>query len=258
MFSSSDINEKIRSYIGQEKFEQQKNLIKVLFIQKDQFLNQEGFVDSIKVLEILKKNGLLKLFYEKPISLKIAFNTKSNSMIFLKVISEALEAIGYSYYLTESMTKNSDGLNWKISLQTEHIVDPVLLSQVLKKRGCEIEDITISEQHFWNYTISSKNAKVDAKSLELDTFVDLPKPIRPYWIDVKNMQTIVIKAHLADKWFPNVIFFDESLRVIKELKEETPTKGVKISIPIDCYYVKISDLYLLDNIKHGLSVQIKN
>lgn len=252
---SANLEDKIKNYMSVSEYNKQENLIKILFKDSDKFYRQsDGNVDSLKVIKVLKENGLFKMFYKKPISLNIKFITDKNPLIFIKVISESLDAIGYNYFLTSKAQKTNDKFSWSINLQTEHLVNPIVFSQELLKRGCIIKDIIKEKSYNWTYKINSDNAKLDAKKIDLETTTKLRKPIEDYLIQSSNATSIKIRTSFSDHWYPKISFLDSSLHVISEKNIDERTYVVKVNVPKDCRYIKIGDLYTLENIKHGLSI----
>jgi hypothetical protein len=256
---SANLEDKIKNYMSVSQYNKQENLIKILFKDSDKFYRQsDGNVDSLKVIKVLKENGLFKMFYKKPVSLNIKFVTDKNPLIFIKVISESLDAIGYNYFLTSKAQKTNDKFSWSINLQTEHLVNPIVFTQELSKRGCVIEDIIKEKQYSWTYKINSKNAKLDAKIIDVDTTVKLTKPIEDYLIANNGASSIKIRTSFSDHWYPKISFLDSSLHVISEKNIDKRTYVLVVPIPLMSRYIKIGDLYTLDNIKHGLSVYMKS
>ena len=257
--ASANLHDKIVNFMSARDYAKQENLIKVLFRNEHDFYKTDGTeVDSLKVIKVLKDNGLFKLFYNSPISLHIKFTTEKNPLIFMKVIRESLGAIGYNYFLTTRATKNSDGFIWIINLKTRHLVNPLSFSEELQERGCSVMDIKKEDRYLWSYKIDSTNVKLNAKNIENDISVRLKKPIEPYLIYTNNSKNIKIKASLSDHWYPYVIFFDKALHVISLKKINDRTLSLKLDIPEGCKYIRIGDMYTLDNIKHGLSLYLKS
>ncbi len=253
---ATPLEDKIESFIGEKEYKIQKNLIRILFKNTNAFLKDDRSVDDIKVLEKLKDSGILKLFYTKPQQLNLIFSTKENSLVFMRVINESLSSMGYNYFLTKRALKNSDGFLWEIIVSTEHIVDPLIMSSRLKARGCFLESIDRKSENKWVYVVNTDSIKIDAQKVEANRTVKLKKPIRPYWIEVEDMKTISFASKLVDKWHPSIVFYDDKLHIVKDYKKKSPTNRLKIKIPIDAKYVKISDLYTLDNIKRGISIYL--
>ncbi|MDA7848237.1 hypothetical protein N8972_01980, partial [Sulfurospirillum sp.] len=182
--------------------------------------------------------------------------TKENSLIFMRVINESLSSMGYNYFLTKQALKNSNRFLWEIIISTEHIVDPLILSDRLESRGCFLESIERKSENEWAYVVNTDNIKIDAKKVEANRTVKLKKPIKPYWIEVENMKTISFSSKIADRWHPSIVFYDEKLNIVKDYKKDSATNRLKIKIPVDAKYAKVADLYSLDNIKRGISIYL--
>ena len=253
---ATPLEDKIESFIGEKEYKVQKNLIRILFKKENFFLKNDSSVDDIKVLEKLKDNGILKLFYEKPQKLNISFYTKENSLIFMRVINESLSSMGYNYFLTKRALKNSDGFLWEIIVSTEHVVDPLIFSSRLEARGCFLESIDRKSENEWAYVVNTDNIKIEANIIEANKTVKLKKPIKPYWIEVDGMKSISFSSKIADRWHPSLIFYDDKLHIVKDYKKDSATNRLKIKIPMDAKYVKVADLYTLDNIKRGISIYL--
>ena len=72
--------------------------------------------------------------------------------------------------------------------------------------------------------------------------------------DGKSLQII---SRNLNNWFPNIVFFDKDLRVLKMIKRDRIYKGLKTEIPDGTIYIKITDMYNLINIKRGLSIIVR-
>jgi len=250
------LEDKIESFVGEKEYKTQKNLIRILFKDKNTFLRDDSSVNDIKVLEKLKNSGILKLFYTKPQKLNLSFSTQKNPLIFMRVINESLSSMGYNYFLTKQALKNSDGFLWEIIISTEHIVDPLIFANRLEARGCFLDSIDRKSENKWVYAVNTDNIKIDARRVEANRTVKLKKPIKPYWIEVENMKTISFSSKIADRWHPSVVFYDDKLHIVKDYKEDSATNRLKIKVPEDAKYVKVADLYTLDNIKRGISIYL--
>ena len=255
----ANLQEKIENFISSQEYSKEENLLKVLFKNSDSFYRvSDGNVDSLKVIKVLEDNGLFKLFYKKPITLKVKFITKKNPLIFMKVIKGSLESIGYNYFLTTRATKKENEFIWIINLKTKHLINPLLFSDELVKRGCEIEDIEKKDDNLWVYKINSDGARLNAKKIDLDTNVKLKKPIEPYLIYSNDAVKIKIRTSFSDHWYPSVVFLDSALHVISQTKIDNRTYVLKLDVPQDSKYIRIGDIYTLDNIKHGLSIYLSS
>lgn len=252
------LDDKIASFIGEKEYKVQKNLIRILFKNEQQFLYNNGKIDDIKVLGKLKESGLLKLFYTTPQKLNLSFSTKDNALIFMRVINEILSSMGYNYFLTKRALKNTNGFIWDIIISTEHIVDPIIFSSKLKSSGCFLESVDRVSENEWKYKINTQSIKIEARKIEANTTVKLKKPIKPYWIDVEGIKTISFVSKIADKWHPNIVFFDEKLNIVRDYRKDEVFNKLKLRVPVDAKYVKIADMYTLDNIKRGISIYLRS
>jgi len=253
---ATPLKDKIESFIGEKVYKSQKNLIRILFKDESFFLKEDSSVDDIKVLEKLKDSGILKLFYAKPQKLSISFSTKENPLVFMRVINESLSSMGYNYFLAKRVLKNSEGFLWEITISTEHIVDPLMLSNRLEARGCFLESVNRKSKNEWDYIVNTEHIRIDARKIEANKTVKLKKPIKPYWIEVEDMKSISFSSKIADRWYPSLVFYDEKLHIVKDYRQDSTTNRLKIKIPVDAKYVKVSDLYTLDNIKRGISIYL--
>lgn len=251
------LEDKIESFIGEKVFNTQKNLINILFQDKSRFLNKDSSVNDLEVLKGLKESGLLKLFYGTPKDLELSFFNKEDSLIFMRVINESLSLMGYNYFLTKKVLKNEDGFLWTIIISTEHMVDPIIFSKRLENRGCYFEEIKRTSELKWYYKINTDAIKIDALEIEPNTTVKLKKPIKPYWINVEDMQSISFRSRIADKWHPSIVFFDKKLDVVRDYRDDNVVDSLKLKIPKSAKYIKIEDIYTLDNIKRGISIYLK-
>ena len=255
---ASILKEKIESFMGEKKYKTQKNLIDILFKDERKFLKEDASVCDMKVLEKLKQNGILKLFYNEPQELNLSFFTKDNSLIFMRVINESLSSMGYNFFLTKRALQDRNGFLWEIVISTDHIVDPLILADRLAQRGSFIESVEKVEKNSWKYTINTDNIRIDAKKVEADKTIKLKKPIKPYWIEVEDMKSISFVSRLADRWHPNIVFFDEKLRIVKNYEQNRVINKLKLKIPNGVKYIKIADMHTLSNIKRGISIYLKS
>jgi hypothetical protein len=176
----------------------------------------------------------------------------------MRLINESLSSMGYNYFLTKKVLKNSDGFLWEINLSTEHIVDPIYFAKRLTEKGCFIDKIDKTSANEWFYSINTEFIEIDTIVLEPDTTVQLRKPIKPYWIKIEGMKSISFRSRIADKWHPSIVFYDKELQVVKDYRNDDVANTLKLNIPQSATYVKINDIYTLDNIKRGISVYLKS
>lgn len=160
------LTKKIKSLINPATFSKDRAYIETIFSPKEDYFRSDGKVDSIKVIKTLKENGILNLFFKKPRDIDITFKTQGEPRLFVKIMSDSLQNIGYYRYVTSESTLNETEFAWKISLTSEYAADPLVLSQELKKSNCDIVDVARENETNWSYVIDMKNAKLDVAVLQ--------------------------------------------------------------------------------------------
>jgi hypothetical protein len=252
----SGLTDKVNSFAN-TKAASSKNLISFLFQNEDKYIDKNGNIDSILVLKTLKDNSLLELYFKEPQELEMTFITQQNPLLFVRVITESLNSMGYNFFITKKAVKTPEEFIWSISLSTQNVPSPLLLNDNFKAHGCTILDIG-KEENNWIYKIDSRNAKIDTIPLNAKVRTALKKPLTPYILSINSgMDTMTFWAHVSDHWYPKISFYTENLQLIKTLEQDKTTQSIKIKPPKGSAYIKIEDKYTLENIKRGLSVLIE-
>ncbi len=250
------IEEKIQTLLGEDQYLKNENFIHILFEDSDEFIIQDR-LDVVKIVDTLKENGLLKLFFDKPQNLNLTFTSNGNSLYFIKLMSESLRSMGYYRYITKNSKIDESGFHWQISLKTEYVTDPILLRDALRKQHCEILDINRSSEDDWHYIIDMSQAHLDLKSIKNKQNMTLNRAHNAHWIDVSKTKKLTIHSLGKNNWFPNIAFYDKTMHLVKVYKRDKKTWKVTFNLPKGCTYVKIDDLYSMKNIREGLSLYAK-
>ena len=252
------VDEKIKSFIGEKNYYSAKKIINILLGDKKQYYKSDGSVEVVKLLKVLKKNGFMRLDLERVNSVKITFTTKGNSLLFLKILNNTLNSMGFNFYITKKAVKSDDGFSWEIQMNTEYLVDPVVLANELKKYGCSITDIQKQEKTDWHYFISTANAKIISKKIIPEASYRLTKPIKSYWLGFDDTpQTLYIRSYPLNKWHPYIVFYDNALNILLIYVSDDTQKSLKLDIPQNTKYIMIDDKYTLSNIRSGLKIYSK-
>lgn len=252
------IDDKVKSFIGEKSFYSTKKIIEILLGDKKKYYNSDGKIDTIKVLRVLKKNGFMKLDLKHISSVNITFIAKEKPLLFFKILNNSLNSMGFNFYIIKRAIKTEDNFSWTIQMNTEYIVDPVLLAKELKRYGCIITDIKKSKKTKWQYFISMKNAKLIVKNIIPEVSYNLHKPIKSYWLGFDEVpHTLYIKSYPLNRWHPYIIFYNSELEPIFIYKSDKIQKQVKLDIPQNTKYILIDDIYTLSNIRSGLKVYSK-
>jgi len=254
--NSSPVMKMVEELVDKNSFRQHRSLINKIFENDKKFM-QKGQVNIISVLRKLKTNGILKLFLNKPKSIKISFRGKDNPIFFMKIVSDSLQDLGYFKYRVLKAEKNKRGFVWTIEFISDYILDPTLLYSSLVKKGCKIIGIHRNALLQWSYSIDTTNAILNVPSLIKNKKLRLKTPVFDYWLKVNGGKTIKFATVSNNRWHPYISFYNKKLVLIKVFKDDRRRKYLKLKIPKYTKYVKITDIYILNNMKNGLTVELK-
>jgi len=245
---------KIKNLIGESLYAQNRSFIEIIFSKEDAYM-RNGALDVVKVTQTLKENGLLMLFYSEPRSVELTFSTNGTALFFTKLMEDTLHEMGYYRFLTREATLDAHGFVWKISMTSEYAIDPMILRKHLQKRGCGIIDIDRKSKTKWHYAIDMSEAKLGVKELTHGERHVFKRSLYAHWLDVSGVKKLHVWSLKGNRWYPNIAFYDKNMHLLKVYKQERKTLYKAFHLPKDTFYVKLSDLYSLKNIKDGLRVE---
>lgn len=245
--------QKIKMLIDSKVYNENKAFINIIFSKYEDY-TQEGVVDSVKIVETLKENGLLNLFYKKPHSLTLSFKTSGSPLFFIKIMGDTLRNIGYYRYVTKESNLNSSEFVWTINFTSEYATDPLILQKELRKSGCNITDIRRDSPYEWVYTVDMRDGHLNIATIDEAQELKIKRSLYPYWLDVSKIQKLRVKTSRRSSWYPYVAYYDSSLHLLKVVKVDRKSSKVTFKLPVGTHYMKISDIYTLKNIKDSLVV----
>jgi hypothetical protein len=257
--SAGIVKDKVDNLLDKDTLTKHSKLVKRLFRKEGKFLINNKSIDFIKVLKVLKRNGLLKLFFNNRRDFSVTFNTSTaEHLFFMKIIINSLSKIGYEFIFTEYIKKTSDKMSWKISFNSEYTIDPLIFINELNKTGCIINDLSLDGTGSWIYNIdTSKSFLQNVKRVSVDNKVTLKDGKNDYMLSLKNGTEIVIRSSRLNNWYPNIVFFDNKLNILDNIREYKIVKKISLNIPTNTKYIKVSDMFTRKNISRGLKVTIK-
>ena len=256
LLSGTPLETELKDIMGKSAYTSKKGYLKVIFKEHTDY-QTGGSIDILKILSKLKSNRLLVLNNTK--NVELSFSTAQDTpLLFMTLIKEVLGTIGYGKVVTQKVVRNANRFLWKVDLQTSSVVDPLLFVEILQKRGARVSKVKRYSSSRWRYSIDMSNATMLVDPIVLDKEIKLKKPLRPYWIDVENAKKIKLTSPAGNQWFPYIIFYDKNLRIIENYTKERKSYNVKLKIPRDSKYIKISDIYTLENLKRGLNVYVSH
>jgi len=252
----TSLDVKIQSFLSKTQFEKNKAYIDVIFSPKSSYYI-DGNVDAVKVINTLKDNGLLKLYFKKPKKLILNFKTSASPMFFVKLMGDTLRNIGYYRYVTLGSTLNSREFIWSVSLRSEYATDPKVLQNELRKSGCKITDIVKNTLYNWTYTIDMRDAHLNVKKLVNGEVLVLKRSLYAYWLNVEDVKKVDIRSSRRNSWYPKISYYDNSLHLLKVISKDKRIKRLTLNVPKDAIYMKIADIYTLKNIRDSLTLTPK-
>lgn len=247
---------KIKSFLDEKTYSQNREFINIIFDPKSAFYKNER-LNSLKIVQTLKENGLLKLFFDSPREFQLNFKTSESPLFFVKIMGDTLRNIGYYRYVTTASHLDVSEFNWSINLKSEYAMDPLVLQTELGKSGCEIIDVERDSSQEWTYSIDMSHGYLNVPSLQANKEVRLKRSLYAHWFNVSKISQLKIKSTRKNHWYPYIAYYDSSLHLLKIIKEKKIYKNILLNIPKNAKYIKISDVYTLKNVKDELKLLAK-
>lgn len=245
------LTQKIQTLIEPQVYKQNSAYIKIIFSPASDYYT-DARVNVVKVIQTLKDNGLLNLFFKKPSELTLHFKTSGSPLFFVKIMGDTLRNIGYYRYVTQESNLNNSEFTWTINLTSEYATDPLILQQELGKSGCTIVDIHRNSSTDWTYIVDMRNGELNVETLEDGLEVKLKRSLYAKWINVSKIKKLRITSSSRNSWYPYIAFYDSSLHLLRVMKKDNRKRNIVLNLKDNTHYIKISDIYTLKNIRDDL------
>ncbi len=242
---------KIKSFLSENAYKSNKAFINVIFEPKSSFYIKDR-VDAVKVIQTLKDNGLLNLFFKTPQDFRLNFKTSGFPLFFVKIMEDTLQNLGYFRYVTTASNFDVSEFTWSINLTSEYATDPLILQNELHKSGCDIIDVEKNSPKEWTYIIDVSNGYLNVPQLNTDEELKLKRSLYAHWLDISKIRKLKIRSSRRNRWYPYIAYYDASLHLLKLFKKDKIYKRLTIEIPKNAKYIKISDMHTLKNVKDAL------
>jgi len=240
-------NSKIENLMGKEQFTSYNQLLSKIFPKKHYTIYE--------ILDILKNNGLLDLFFTEPRVVTTNFTFKGGDNILnTKILNDSLRSLGYYYFYPKNIIKQKDKLSIDIEFKSEHYIDPVSFIDEINSRGCEILDVSREGEEYL-YKLSCENGIIKEANILTDENEMYLKANGVYWLVNDDFNKINIQTKNIDFWHPSVWFYDEQLNLLNNIKINKKRTNITLNIPASCKYIKIMDIYSGENFKRGIIVK---
>jgi hypothetical protein len=251
----TEIIKKVKNFIDLKSYQQHYSLIENSFNNSSRYMSGDR-VDSVTVIDKLKNSGILKLYVSQPEWIRVSFEGIGNSIFFLKLVSDTLQEIGYFNYRVVEAKKSIDGFVWTIEFLSKYILDPTVLNSSLSRKGVDIVDIEREDRVSWRYSLDIENSYLESVKVGAGDKIKLQKPLHDYWIEVSE-QGIIQFISVGNNWYPDISFYDENLYLIRVFKKDDKRRKLRLKVSEMVKYVRVSDIYQLNNIKNGLRVSFE-
>lgn len=249
--ASNPLISKIQSFIEPQIYKQNSAFIDIIFSpQTDYYIGDR--VDSVKIIQTLKDNGLLNLFFKTPRELTLRFKTSGSPLFFVKIMGDTLRNIGYYRYVTQASNLDNSEFTWTITLTSEYATDPLILQQELDKSGCNIVDIHREESTKWTYVVDMRDGELNVETLKSGSEIKLKRSLYAKWINVSEIKKLRITSSPRNSWYPYIAYYDNSLHLLKVIKRDRKRSNIILNMRDNTHYIKISDIYTLKNIRDDL------
>ncbi len=253
---SVTLDQTLQSILGTKSYNANKTFLGSVFKQKTLYTDGTH-IDLLRVMQTLKEHRIITLSLKGSQTVTLSFKTQGSSTFFVKTLADALRNVGYYKYITKSSSLGGSVFTWSIQYNGDTMIDPILLEAQLAKSGLHIVGVQVENPSSWNYEIDMKNAHLDVDKLDAGNNINLEQVNGEQWIEVSAVSKVEIISDSANSWYPYVSFYDRNLNLLKVEKVDKKTSFLNLNLPSESVYMKISDLYMLSNMKNGLNIDAK-
>lgn len=227
-----------------------KEQISLLLENERSYIDERGNVNYASLCSKLKALGILDL--GSGANMQLGFlGSNDNAILMIKAVGLALENLGYKYFLSLGFENNP--ARWSVVLSSRSALGPGELYTELAKQNIYIKKILKNEQGGFVYALDLSKTRIKTDSL-------LETPIRPktaYFVSLSNASLLNVTSQDNDNWQPFIQIFDKNLKLIKVEKTASQQESLRLSLPENAAYALIDDLFSLENIKHGLVIELR-
>lgn len=254
---SNLLHEKIINILGDNSYTRNKIFINKIFSNQTNFY-KNGSLDIYKVIHTLQSNGLLKLKFDSPMEFNIVFTAETSPIFLLRSINKSLASMGYSYWTTNEASYQENVAKLRISLMTEHIVDPIALLNELQKSGFVSISVSRDSDNQWTYELLLMDSKIpDSRFISKGNSLLITEVVGEYWLELGSSEGRLEIATRNNRSFnPSIVFFDKDLNIL-EVQNLSRRSNVNINVVKNTKFIKIKDSVSPVNINSGINVRFR-
>ncbi len=248
----------IENIVGKNTYIANKRIIKTFFKNPKEFY-RNGHIDYPRILRVLKNNHLLNVQISRSTEITLSFATRQNHPVaFIKLVKSTLNELGYSRIDVQKIIRDQSGFMYKVAVYAASAPDPIMIAESFAKKNAEIVKIKRFSISNWRYFVDVSHINLVPEELPYKKKVHLSKPLEPYWINVSNTKVVVLNSSKLNYWHPKIVFYDQYLNIVDNFSKDIKSYNVRLKVPRDARYMKVSDLYTLDNLRRGLTIYLAN
>ena len=242
----------INTYIANQK------IIKTLFKNRSIFYTK-GHIDYPRVLAVLKENNLINVKISRTADVTLSFATRQKHPVaFIRLIKSTLNELGYSRIDVRKVIHDRSGFMYKVSVYSASAPDPIMIAESFGRKNAEIVKIKRFSISNWRYFVDISDIDLVPEHLASQKKIYLPKPLEPYWINVSKTKVVLLNSSRLNHWHPKIVFYNRFLKIIDNFSKDIKSYNVRLKVPEDARYMKVNDLYTLENMSRGLTVYLEN
>ena len=246
---AGELDDKVIHLIGFVKYNKNRAILHSIFLNSQHYRTQDGRVDTLKVVRVLKRLGFIQLRYPATQEQKIRFVTSGDPHPFMKLVFDALAKTAVFDYSIDGAMKTKEGFALTVRCRAPIAPDPVRIVATLQHAGLSVVDIQ-RKGTAWSYYIGG--ARVHLPVPQVRGAIELQGSQERYWCAVFGNVHIV--SHRGNHWHPAVYVYDMRLHPLKAILLYEERKSLDISLPNGIYYITIADRFSAKNIQRGFTV----
>ena len=247
LFADS-IHQNVQKMIGQRTYSQNRLILNTVFSQPGKFY-KNGRIDYVKVAQVLTRLGLIRERYEKPVRQDVIYQSFDNTPLFLRLMMDSLQKGGVFDYVIKDVQRDDEGAVVGFSFRSAGAFDLTEALRYLENHGAKVLDVEKIGDG-WRIFCDVSQAVLVRSAEHAHERVD-----EPLWINVAKKSRLIVDSHPKNHWHPLIVLYDRRLHPLRLIEMSHKRDSLEISLPKECYYIKISDKFTIRNIKYGLRIR---
>ncbi len=255
---AASLFDQIQNITGKNSYIANKKIIHILFKDTGGYYRQ-GHLNYLKLLRVLRENQLLNVRLSRSSQITLSFATRQKYPVaFIRLVRTALTDQGYSHIDIQKVIHDKSGFMYKVSVYSDTAPDPIMIAENFAAKGADLIGIKRFSVANWRYFVDISHLNLVPKKLPVRKSVQLSRPLEPYWINVSGIGHVRLTASRANSWYPRIVFYNRYLKVLRNVSKDRKSYNLRLNVPRDAMYMKVSDMYTLENLRRGLTIYLSN